>query len=69
MRAAFGFLVIVLVMAAVLMLAKQQAKVAVPVQATGEAASVPVQALPQAVGKQVEGLLQQGAERASEANP
>lgn len=67
MRAAFGFLVMVLVMGGVLMLAKQQAKMALPAQVPGAAASAPAQPLPQAVGQQVQGLLEQGAQRASEA--
>jgi hypothetical protein len=67
MRAAFGFLVMVLVMGSVLMLAKQQTKMLAPVQAPGAAASAPAQPLPQAVGQQVQGLLEQGAQRASEA--
>jgi len=64
---------LLVVLAVVLMLVKQQTQVLVPTPAPAEAASagaaVPPQALPQAVGQQVEGLLQQGAARASEANP
>ncbi|WP_374436354.1 hypothetical protein [Inhella sp.] len=72
MRAVFGVVMMLVVLAVVLVLVKQQTKVLVPAPAPGAtaaSAAPPAQALPQAVGKQVEGLLQQGAERASEATP
>ncbi|MBB5203832.1 hypothetical protein HNQ51_001125 [Inhella inkyongensis] len=71
MRAAFGFLVMVLVMGGVLMLAKQQAKLAAPTArpASSSASAAPAQTAPQAVEQQVKGLLEQGAQRASEAQP
>lgn len=67
MRAVFGILSLVVVMAVVLLLAKQQTRQLVP-QGPAQAASAPVPA-PQALGQQVQGLLEQGAQRASEAMP
>lgn len=74
MRAVFGILMMVLVLAVVMLVAKKQTQQSLPAPApaasgAAAASAVPPQALPQAVGAQVEGLLQQGAARASEANP
>ncbi|MFN7695758.1 MAG: hypothetical protein ACK5O3_17105 [Burkholderiales bacterium] len=72
MRAAFGFLVIVIVMGIGLWLAKQQSQTltrplpgATPV---GSAASAPTpQNLPKAVGAQVQSTIDDAARRASDA--
>jgi predicted PurR-regulated permease PerM len=70
MRAAFGFLVIVLVMGIGLWLAKQQSQTLTrPLPGTeqlGTAASAPAaQNLPKAVGAQVQGAIDEAARRAS----
>ena len=72
MRAAFGFLVIVLVMAIGLWLAKQQSQsLTRPLPGAtpeGSAASAPTpQNLPKAVGTQVQGAMDEAARRASAA--
>ena len=72
MRAAFGFLVIVIVMAIGLWLAKQQSQSLTRplpgVEPVAGAASAPKpQNLPKAVGAQVQGALDDAARRASAA--
>lgn len=73
MRAAFGLLVMVVVMAVVLSMAKrqaEQARLALPPAAASQAASGdPSNRSPQAVGQQVQDAINLGAQRASEAQP
>ncbi|MBH9554077.1 hypothetical protein I7X43_14625 [Inhella sp. 4Y17] len=72
MRAVFSVLGLVLVAAMVLSLAKKQMQTTVTLpsdaaSAAAGASAVPLQALPAAVEQQVQGQLQQAADRASAA--
>lgn len=70
MRAALSILGLVIVFAIVMWSAKTQMQaVKPPVPAASAAASGAGLPAPQAVGRQVEGLLKQGEQRASEAMP
>jgi hypothetical protein len=70
MRAALSILGLVVAFAIVMFVMKKQVQQIKPAAPAASAAAAQ-QALPnpQAVGQQVQGLLEQGAQRASEANP
>lgn len=73
MRAAFGLLVMVVVMAVVLSMAKKQAEqaklAAPPTPASGQAGTAAPATNPQAIGQQVQDAVNQSAQRASDAQP
>lgn len=70
MRAALSILGLVVVLAIVLLSAKKQMQAQMPAaRPAASAAAAPGLPSPQAVGQQVQGLIDQAAQRASEAQP
>ncbi|WP_431289039.1 hypothetical protein [Roseateles chitinivorans] len=69
MRSALSILALVIVFAIVMLTAKKQMQAMKPPASANPAASAPSAGLPQpeAVGRQVEGLMKQGEQRASDA--
>ncbi len=73
MRAALSILGLVVVLAIVMLLMKQQSKTLLPKPAAGasqaEGAAATPKNMPEAVRQQVDAAMQQGAARASDAQP